>query len=161
MRHLAIAATTIFFLFILWVIYMANIGASTVFFDLVKMVSLGDKIGHVVLFGLLTLGLNMSLDYRSLPGGNTGLLLGSCLVFAFAIIEELTQQLCPTRTFDVADLMADVAGITLFSLISRLLQAGGITASRGNVSQGRTMINCDKLRAWMSRITDDSCQRSL
>jgi hypothetical protein len=132
MRHLAITATTIFFLFILWIIYMANVGASTFFFDLVKTVSLGDKIGHMVLFGLLTLGLNISLNYRSLPGGNAGLLLGSSLVFAFAIIEELTQQLCPTRTFDMADLMADVVGITLFSMASRLLQAGGIAAHRGN-----------------------------
>jgi VanZ family protein len=134
MRHLVIVATAIFFLFILWVIYMADVGASTVFFDLVKAVSFGDKIGHVVLFGLLTLGLNISLNYGSLPIGNTGLLLGSCLVFAFAIIEELTQQLYPTRSFDMADLMADVAGITLFSLISRLLQAGAIAAHRGNES---------------------------
>lgn len=134
MRRLASTATTMFFLFILWVIYMANVGASTVFFDLVKVVPLGDKIGHVVLFGVLTLGLNISLNYRTCPGGNTGLLLGSCLVFAFAIIEELTQQLCTTRTFDVADLMADAAGIMLFSLISRVLQARGITAHRGNES---------------------------
>ena len=128
MRHFVIAATMIFFLFILWVIYMADVGASTVFFFLFKTLSFGDKIGHVVLFGLLTLGLNISLNYRSLPIGSTSLLLGSCLVLAFAIIEELTQQLYPNRTFDIADLMADLAGITLFSLISRLLQAGGIAA---------------------------------
>lgn len=109
-------------MFIAWVIYMADMGISSVFFDVVKTVPCGDRIGHVLLFGLLTLGLNASLDYRSLPYANTGLQLGSCLVLVFTIAEELAQRLYPARTFDIVDIVANLAGIALFSAVSHYLQ---------------------------------------
>ncbi len=50
-------------LFIGWVIYLANTGQSSIFFQLVRVIPYGDKLGHLFLFGFLILGLNVAFDY--------------------------------------------------------------------------------------------------
>lgn len=122
MRTFVIATTSVYLMFIVWVIYMADTGASTVFFDFVRRVPCGDSIGHVLLFGFLTLGLNVSLGYKSLPFRGIALQLGSVLVLAFTCLEELAQWQFPTRTFDLVDMVANVVGVALFSWISIYLQ---------------------------------------
>jgi len=42
---------------------------------------------------------------------------GALAVLAFAILEELSQYFFPNRTLDGYDLLADVVGVILFSLI--------------------------------------------
>ncbi len=54
-----------FFLFILWIIYLANTGGSNVFFDIIKHIPYGDKLGHFVLFGFLTLVTIAGSKFRS------------------------------------------------------------------------------------------------
>ena len=109
--------TICFSLFILWIIYAADTGLDNVFFVLVDAIPYGDKLGHFFLFGILTLLLNLALRFKHL----NQLPLGSLLVFAFVILEELSQYFFPNRTLDIADIIADVLGILAFTYIGYVL----------------------------------------
>ncbi|USD36176.1 VanZ family protein [Ferrimonas sp. SCSIO 43195] len=112
-----------FFGFILWIIYLANSGGDSVFFDLVRQLPYGDKLGHFCLFGLLTLAANLGTGLKTLPVGRWRWYLGTTLVSLFVLLEELSQLLLPRRTFDVTDLAADLVGIVLFTWVSKKLAA--------------------------------------
>ena len=115
------------FCFILWIIYLANTGESSVFFDLVKALPYGDKMGHLLIFGFLTLGANLSFKFQQLSVGIISVYWGTFLVIVFSLIEELSQHFIPTRTLDTLDILADVVGISVFTAISALLNKNGIT----------------------------------
>ncbi|MES9857270.1 MAG: VanZ family protein [Sedimenticola sp.] len=104
--------------FIIWVIYMANTGQNSLFFQLVRAIPYGDKLGHFFLFGFLTLGLNFVLHYRALNFKQRRIYYGSIIVSLFVMAEELSQYFLPSRTFDVVDLFADITEIVVFSIIS-------------------------------------------
>ncbi|MCP4125824.1 MAG: trypsin [Gammaproteobacteria bacterium] len=108
-------------LFIEWVIYLANTGQSSVFFQLGRAVPYGDKLGHLFLFRFLTLGLNVALKYKTFNLKQRKIYYGSTIVGIVVLLEELSQYFLPSRTFDVIDLGADIAGILLFSIISYIL----------------------------------------
>ena len=111
-----------FFFFILWVIYMANTGQNSIFFDFVRSIPYGDKIGHFCLFGVLTLGANYVFKFQKLEAYGIRLFLGTVLVIAFIVVEELSQHFVPTRTLDLFDLLADAAGVFLFSYLSEYMR---------------------------------------
>ncbi|WP_462157806.1 VanZ family protein [Pseudoalteromonas sp. GB56] len=118
----AIAAVS-FFGFLLWIIYLANTSQSSVFFDLVKVLPYGDKIGHFVLFGTLTVLASIALKAKYLLiAKKIKLYWGALAVFAFALGEEISQAFVATRTFDLIDLSADILGICVASwLVSKLV----------------------------------------
>lgn len=120
-RFLIALAAAGFFAFICWIIWLADTGRSSVFFDLVKMLPHGDKLGHFFLFGPLTLGSNAALRFRKARRGPAAVYLGSLLVLSFVLLEELSQHFFPRRTLDMLDLLADGAGIALFTWLSGLL----------------------------------------
>lgn len=115
---LVLLSTALFAIFIGWVIYKADTGQKCIFLDLVKMIPYGDKIGHFILFGILALGANLVFKLRGFRICNINLLYGAMLIFTADVLEELSQQYIPGRTFDIADLMATLAGIVVFSMIS-------------------------------------------
>ncbi len=110
-------------LFIGWVIYLANTGQSSLFFQLVWAIPYGDKLGHLFLFGFLTLGLNVALKYKMFNLKQRGIYCGSTIVGIVVLLEELSQHFLPSRTFDLIDLGADIAGILMFSVISYILSS--------------------------------------
>lgn len=101
---------------------MADTGQHSIFFDLVKTIPYGDKVGHVFLFGFLTLGLNTATRFKTAGIGRIRLFVGTALVSLFVLAEELSQQFFSSRSFDLNDLFADAIGIIIFSLISLLLR---------------------------------------
>jgi len=111
-----------FFGFILWIIYLANTGRNSIFFEFVASIPYGDKLGHFCLFGLLTLALNFSCKLKSLHLMSIKVYLGSIVVFAFVIIEETSQFFIATRTVDMLDLLADFIGIVFFNVVTKYLQ---------------------------------------
>lgn len=121
MYKLVLTVTLCFFVFILWVIYMANTGQSSVFFDLIKVAPYGDKAGHFILFGLLTLGANFATRLKTLKLGTINIFIGTLLVTLFVLIEELSQYYSPMRTLDIEDLLADAVGIVVFTSITYYL----------------------------------------
>jgi hypothetical protein len=79
----------------------------------VKMIPYGDKVLHTLLYGIMAMLLNFGLGYKK----RWGMQVGAMSVMLFAIFEEISQMFIPVRTFDVGDLMADLLGVVLFSLI--------------------------------------------
>lgn len=111
-------STALFAFFIGWVIYKADTGQPCIFLDLVKIIPYGDKIGHFFLFGILAFGANLVFKHRGYCIGSISLPYGAMLIFCIDLVEELSQQYIPGRTFDFIDLMATLAGIVVFSIIS-------------------------------------------
>lgn len=101
-----------FFLFLLWVIYLANTGGNSLFFDLIRHVPYGDKLGHMGLFGFLTLVVVVGSRFRTFNIAAFHIYYGVAAVAIFVVAEELSQAFIPSRTFDFIDLAADFVGIT-------------------------------------------------
>ena len=101
---------------------MADAGKSSIFFDLVKAMPFGDKIGHALLFGCLTLGINITTRFKLTEVGRAGVYMGTALVSLFVLAEELSQYFISSRTFDAIDLIADAIGIVIFTLVSMRLR---------------------------------------
>ena len=126
-KFVQIAAIS-FFGFILWIIYLANTGGSSIFFELIRGIPYGDKLGHFGLYGVLTLLFNMASGFKSftlLSYAKSGLRYqkihcywGTLLVTSFAVIEEISQGWIDNRTLDGQDLLADFVGISCFTLVS-------------------------------------------
>ena len=110
-----------FFCFILWVIYLANTGQNSVFFQFVASIPYGDKLGHFCLFGLLTLATNLAFRFKAFQFYSIKLFLGTILVSSFVIIEEFSQYFIPNRSFDLIDLSADFVGIVFFTIVTSYL----------------------------------------
>ena len=121
MYKLITTLSVIFLGFIIWVIYLANTGQNSIFFELVRSIPYGDKVGHFFLFGLLTLSANFVFKLKSYSLLSRKLYVGSIVVFIFVLLEELSQYYIPSRTLDITDLIADILGITTFSLITKLI----------------------------------------
>lgn len=118
MYKLAASFSVLFFIFILWVISMANTGENSVFFKFVASIPYGDKLGHFCLFGLLTLGSNIAFKFNTVSLGRFNIYRGTFLVIIFVVLEELSQGFIPSRSMDIVDLLADSVGILVFTTIS-------------------------------------------
>ncbi len=79
-----------------------------------------DKIGHFALMGFLSYLTNAALDGRQLRCWRFRVLKGSALVTALVLVEEVSQLWIAHRAFELADLAADVAGISAADLLIRL-----------------------------------------
>lgn len=111
-----------FFLFLLWVIYLANTGGNAVFFDWIRPVPYGDKLGHMGLFGFLTLVVVVGSRFRTFSVAAFNIYYGVAAVVLFVIAEECSQAFIPSRTFDFIDLAADFVGITGAAAIAYLIK---------------------------------------
>ena len=111
-------ASTLFFLFILLLIILADLDQKNLIIDLGRSVPFGDKIGHFILFGTLALLLNVALRFKRIHLKLRTFHLGSVIVFAFASVEEFTQLAFSTRTFDLVDMLFDLLGIGLLSSVA-------------------------------------------
>jgi polysaccharide biosynthesis protein VpsQ len=87
-------------------------------------VPFGDKIGHFVLFGLLSMTVNLAV-LEAYPGAKQGqLALRASLWLALPIgLEELSQRWFPSRTSSVFDLMASYLGVAFFAWLAVRLKS--------------------------------------
>lgn len=109
----------LFFSFICWIIYEADQGESNVFLTFVHTIPFGDKLGHAGLYGCLVLLINLAVRCRLMRIYRFEFQVGTFMVLIFSLAEELTQGLFPTRTLDVADVMADMVGISIVAYVSK------------------------------------------
>lgn len=121
MHKIAIGGATCFFGFILWVIYLANSGGRSLLFDFVGSLRYGDKLGHLCLFGALTLAVVAATKFRSFSLGRLHLYYGVVVVSLFVFVEEVSQVFIATRTFDLIDLVADIVGIVMAASVACLI----------------------------------------
>lgn len=108
---------TLFFLFICWIIISADTATENVFVQFAHSLPYGDKMGHAFLFGLMAFLLNWAMAFHQIRVFQRPILLGSLIVLIFAIGEECTQLFFESRTFDGVDILFDIIGIGLISLL--------------------------------------------
>jgi VanZ family protein len=105
-----------FFIFISFIIFLANTADHNFAFRLIGHIPYGDKLMHGLLYGVMALILNYSLKFRSYRLFNFNLQIGAIIVLIFAGLEELSQYWLPSRTCDFNDFIADTIGVILFSI---------------------------------------------
>lgn len=114
MKWLAI----LFALFIALIVILADTGNLGVL-GFINQIPYGDKAGHFLLFGILTLLLDLTF-IRSLPNRNPKLVaLSTGLILALLIgAEEYSQQFFTSRTFSLLDLAFSYLGVIVFSWVA-------------------------------------------
>jgi len=115
MKWLAI----LFALLIILIIVLADMGSLPHYLGFLNKILYGDKAGHFILYGILTLLIDLTL-FRSLPSRSPGLVaVSSGLILALLIgLEEFSQQYSSNRTFDLIDLLASYLGVFFFSWVA-------------------------------------------
>ncbi len=104
-----------FFLFISFIIYLADTADYNFAFRVVGYIPYGDKFMHGLLYGVMALLLNYGLNFKSKKIFGFNMQVGAIVVLTFAGLEEITQYWLPSRTCDVFDFVSDVVGVVLFS----------------------------------------------
>lgn len=114
MKYLAIPFT----LFIVAVIILADLDAIPPFVRQLYDFPNGDKLGHLILFGLLNFFITSAgLSRFTLNRGRVALSVGFILALAITT-EEFSQQFFSARTFDLIDLTASLLGVFIGGLVA-------------------------------------------
>jgi VanZ family protein len=108
----------LFALFIVLIIVLANMGMLGIL-GVLNSIPYGDKAGHFILYGILTLLIDLTL-IRSRRDLNPNLIVLRCaLILALLIgLEEFSQQYFPNRSFDMVDLAFSYLGVIFFSWVA-------------------------------------------
>ncbi len=78
----------------------------------------GDKIGHIVLYGTLTLLVNLAVYQLRGRSSTRSVLTVSGVMLMLVSLEELSQLMFPARTVDWLDLAASYIGVSYFACLS-------------------------------------------
>ena len=113
--------TIAFVVFLIGVVIVANLGLGPVAFQFLRYIPGGDKTGHFVLMGLLSLLVNLSFGAKRVTVAGLPLLKGSLIVIAVVTVEEVSQLLLKYRGFDLLDLAMDYLGIVAFGVLAEHL----------------------------------------
>lgn len=101
------------------VIYWANTGTMPRLFKWIGHTPGGDKLAHFLLVGMLAFLLNWALRGRLVSLGRWRIQLGGLLVACFMTVEECTQLGSKERAFELADLVANYAGVLMAGCLYR------------------------------------------
>lgn len=85
---------------------------------LVYEVRYGDKIGHVVMYGILSLLMNLAVFQHTGRNSARSVLFVTTAVAVVATLEEITQLMFPARRPDFNDVLASCLGITWFGCVA-------------------------------------------
>jgi VanZ family protein len=111
--------TLLFSLFIVGIVISANTDHIP---DLLKPIydfPGGDKVGHFILFGILSFLANKSALNLLLNQNPVRLVLTVSLLLSILIgLEEWSQSLFPSRTMSLTDLLASYVGVVVFALLA-------------------------------------------
>jgi len=107
-----------FTLFIILIIVLADLGKLGIL-RVLNQIPYGDKAGHFLLYGILTLLLDLTFT-RSLPHPSRKLVvLRIALILSLIIgLEEYSQRFFTKRTFDLVDLTFSYLGVIFFSWVA-------------------------------------------
>ena len=122
MKWLAI----LFAFLLLVIIVLADMGALPHYLQILKDLPYGDKAGHFILYGILTLLIDLAL-FRSLPKRSLKwVAITSGLILSLLIgLEEFSQQFFANRTFSLNDLAASYLGVIFFSWLALRIRKNG------------------------------------
>lgn len=121
--------TASFVLFIILIIFLADTDRLGIL-AFINQIPYGDKVGHFVLYGILTLLIDLTLfssvfALKLLSPGRLAVVGG--LILALLIgLEEYSQKFFASRTYDLIDLTFSYLGVIFFSLVSlRIIKSKG------------------------------------
>lgn len=103
-----------------WIIVSADGGRLPPFITALYAFPYGDKVGHFLIMGALTLAANLIFSARRVNLWSVSVLLGSLLVLIGVTVEEFSQIFFQSRTFSLLDLGFSYLGILTADLIVRL-----------------------------------------
>ena len=106
------AAALLFFLFLLFVIWAADTGNMPSLFRAMYDFPNGDRVGHVVLYGILSFLLSLAFP-RAVHLFRFSLPIAIIALLLFSAAEECSQSLFSSRTADAIDLVCSCTGIFL------------------------------------------------
>ncbi|MDP4625452.1 MAG: VanZ family protein [Akkermansiaceae bacterium] len=112
-HHLIRAAAIGFILFIISAVIIANRGEGGNWWSFIHDIPYGDKVGHVGLMGTLCFLCNLAFPCRSIKLPSGLVTPATLTVFTLVSLEELSQAFIPSRSCDLFDWLADIAGIIL------------------------------------------------
>jgi polysaccharide biosynthesis protein VpsQ len=115
------AATAVYVLIVAGITATADLLGTSFILKLVGNIPYGDKIGHLLLMGTLSLLINLSLCCRTFKK----ILLASVFVFAAVALEEFSKLWVEGRTFDLFDLLFDLIGIFAFGQFAKVACSRG------------------------------------
>jgi polysaccharide biosynthesis protein VpsQ len=111
----------LFILFMLAIIILADLGSIPEPVKMVYRFPNGDRVGHFVLYGILTFLVNMAFP-RKLQIARINVFYGSLIIAALATLEEISQLFFPHRTSDLIDLTFSLLGIVCADRFVHLLR---------------------------------------
>ena len=104
--------SVLFFVFIIAVIVLADMGSLPHSITAIYDFPNGDKLGHFILYGLLNFFITRAFLSSPLSKSRGWVTLSIGLILAlFITLEEWSQQFFSTRTFDLIDLSASYLGL--------------------------------------------------
>jgi len=111
-------AAILFGFFIIGIIVLADNDMLGIM-GFINQIPYGDKAGHFILYGILTLLVDLAI-FRSRQNINRRLIaVRVVLILALLIgLEEFSQQFFPSRTFDLVDLTFSYLGVVFFSWVA-------------------------------------------
>ena len=116
----------LFLLFMLVIILLADRGAIPEPIKMIYRFPNGDRVGHFVLYGILTFLIDSAFP-RTVKIARVDLLLGSLVIAILAALEEFSQLFFPHRTSDLIDLTFSLLGIACGDLFFRLMRRRQLT----------------------------------
>ena len=115
MKWLAI----LFAFLLLLIIVLADMGALPHFLQVWNDLPYGDKAGHFILYGILTLLVDLALFGARPNQSRKWLAVTSGFILAVLIgLEEFSQQYFASRTSSLTDLIASYLGVIFFSWLA-------------------------------------------
>lgn len=102
-----------------WLIYQKNLGEHNAIITYISAWPNGDKLGHFLLFGsvsffaIFATGFRRFNSHQRLP-----IYISSCVLACVVVLEECSQKLFESRTFEFADMFANVLGIVAFTALA-------------------------------------------
>ncbi|MFC1453285.1 VanZ family protein, partial [Verrucomicrobiota bacterium] len=103
----------------------ADLGIRLWVFAASARIPFGDKVGHMVLAGLLSFLLNSALRCRAASLAGVRILIGNMIAYFLVLTEELSQLWMALRNVDIYDVLFALVGIHLFGVLaSRHLRTG-------------------------------------
>lgn len=108
----------LFGVFIVFIIFLADSGLLDIL-GFINRIPYGDKAGHFLLYGILTLLIDLSFlqaHSESIPG--LIILLVALILALFIGLEEYSQRFFESRTSDWVDLIFSYLGVIFFSWLA-------------------------------------------
>lgn len=119
--------STLFLIFIGWIIYDADLGRDNLFLSIGEKVPFGDKFGHFFIFGLLFFVLNHAISAKQVKIGKRNIYVASIVVITLAISEEFTQIALEERNFELFDILFDFLGVLFFIILYNIKELLRVT----------------------------------